>query len=223
MPEVTYGIIGAGGFGRDVLPIVRKQYQMLLRDSGARLVFVSEQTDVGGIRNGCPIIGMDEFLGSKGDIRFAIAIANSMVRARIAAVCEAAGARPFNIAAPSAIILDENVIGEGAIICDFTMITCNIHIGRHFHCNIYSYVEHDCWVGDFVTFAPSVRCNGNIRIEDRAYIGSGAVIRQGTGAKPLVIGEGAVVGMGAVVIHDVAPNTTVVGNPARPLQKARNA
>ncbi|MEP6868613.1 MAG: DapH/DapD/GlmU-related protein, partial [Novosphingobium sp.] len=81
------------------------------------------------------------------------------------------------------------------------------------HCNLYSYVEHDCVIGDFVTFAPAVRCNGNVRIGDGAYIGSNAVIRQG-----ITIGEGAVVGMGAVVIRDVPTGATVVGNPARVLR-----
>ena len=71
-------------------------------------------------------------------------------------------------------------------------------------------------IGDYVTFAPSVRCNGNIVIEDHAYIGTGAVIKQGTPEKPLVIGKGAVVGMGAVVTKDVPPGVTVVGNPAKP-------
>jgi sugar O-acyltransferase (sialic acid O-acetyltransferase NeuD family) len=216
---MTYGVIGAGGFGRDVLPVLRRQYSSLLQDPAVRLVFVSEHDDAGQMRNGCPIIGMDEFLGLDGERNFTIAIADTTARARIAGMCERGGARPFSITAPSAIILDENHIGEGAIICDFAMVTCNVQIGRHFHCNIYSYVEHDCRVGDFVTFAPAVRCNGNVLIEDGAYIGSGAVIRQGKAGKPLVIGEGAVVGMGAVVTRDVAPYTTVVGNPARPLRK----
>jgi acetyltransferase-like isoleucine patch superfamily enzyme len=39
----------------------------------------------------------------------------------------------------------------------------------------------------------------NIHIEDHAYIGTGAIIKQGTPDKPLVIGKGAVIGMGAVV------------------------
>jgi acetyltransferase-like isoleucine patch superfamily enzyme len=110
-------------------------------------------------------------------------------------------------------------IGTGAILCPFVTITSNIRIGKHFHANLYSYVEHDCVIGDYVTFAPGVHCNGNIVIEDHAYIGSGAVIKQGKLGRPLVIGRGAVVGMGAIVTKDVAPGTTVVGNPARQLSK----
>jgi sugar O-acyltransferase (sialic acid O-acetyltransferase NeuD family) len=110
-------------------------------------------------------------------------------------------------------------IGEGAIICEQVIIEPEVRIGRHFHANIYSYVAHECTIGDFVTFAPRASCNGNIKIGDGAYIGSGAVIRQGTRDRPLVIGENATVGMGAVVTRDVPANTVVVGNPARPLAR----
>ena len=48
------------------------------------------------------------------------------------------------------------------------------------------------------------------RVEERATIGSGAVILGG-----LTIGAGAIVGAGAVVTRDVEPRATVVGNPAR--------
>ncbi len=70
-------------------------------------------------------------------------------------------------------------------------------------------------IGDFVTFAPGVKCNGNIHIQAHAYIGAGAVIKQGTPDQPLVIGSGAIVGMGAVVTKSVPAGVTVVGNPAR--------
>ncbi|HNG14895.1 hypothetical protein [Accumulibacter sp.] len=55
--------------------------------------------------------------------------------------------------------------------------------------------------------------------QDHAYIGSSAVLKQGRPGKPLVIGWGAVVGVGAVVRKDVAPGATVVGNPATLLVK----
>ena len=74
-------------------------------------------------------------------------------------------------------------------------------------------------IGDFVTFAPAVRCNGNVVIEDHAYIGTGAILRQGKPGAPLVIGHSAVVGMGAVVTKSVPAGKTVVGNPAMLLVK----
>ena len=51
-------------------------------------------------------------------------------------------------------------------------------------------------------------------VEDDASIGSGATIMCG-----VRIGRGAVIGAGAVVTHDVPADTTVVGNPARPIAK----
>jgi acetyltransferase-like isoleucine patch superfamily enzyme len=115
--------------------------------------------------------------------------------------------------------MDDVQLGEGALLSPYVTLTSNIVVGRCFHANLYSYVEHDCRIGDFVTFAPGVKCNGNVTIGDFAYIGTGAMLRQGQPGKPLFIGRGAVVGMGAVVTKDVPPGVTVVGNPARPLSK----
>ena len=127
--------------------------------------------------------------------------------------------RFFSVRASNAIRMDDVEIGEGALISPFVTFTSNIRIGAHFQANLYSYVEHDCVIGDFVTFAPRVACNGNVHIGDHAYIGTGAVLRQGRSGAPLSIGEGAVVGMGAVVTRDVPPGVTVVGVPARPLER----
>ena len=121
--------------------------------------------------------------------------------------------------APNVIVGDEVKLGSGAILQPFVSLTANIIIGRSFHANIYSYVAHDCIIGDFVTFAPGVMCNGNVHIGDRAYIGTGAVIKQGTPEKPMLIGADAIVGMGAVVTKDVPEGVTVIGNPARILDK----
>ncbi len=103
-------------------------------------------------------------------------------------------------------------IGEGSIFCPFSSVTASATIGRHFHCNVYSYVAHDCVIGDFVTFAPQVGCNGRVSIGNGAYLGTGAIVKPG-----VRIGAGAIIGMGAVVVKDVEPGTTVVGNPARPI------
>jgi len=56
-----------------------------------------------------------------------------------------------------------------------------------------------------------------VEIGNHVLIGAGALIHQGTRERPLRIGDGATVGMGAVVTKDVEPGATVVGNPAKPV------
>ena len=58
----------------------------------------------------------------------------------------------------------------------------------------------------------SAHLSGNVVIGECCWIGVGACVRQG-----LQIGDNVVVGAGAVVVRDVPPNITVVGNPAQPL------
>lgn len=215
---VLFGLVGAGGFGRTVMPWALAHLSSQLGDARLSICFVETSPRTEQV-NGIPCLSTDQFLRWPAHERlFNVAIADSRLRAEMVAHLVNHGAQPMEIRAETANIGPTNSIGEGAVFGHLSTATTNIRIGQFFHCHMYAYVEHDCVIGDFVTFAPRVSCNGNVHIGDHAYIGTGAVIRQGTPDKPLVIGEGAVVGMGAVVTKDVPPHTTVVGNPARTLE-----
>lgn len=216
MSGPLYGVYGAGGCGRGIMPIVRER--LIQREHPMdRLIFIDDDPDKTFV-NGHRVLTYSAFLREPADSRHAVlAVADGALRARLAAACASHGVKFMETRAASVITMDDVVIGEGSVLNPFVTLTSNIRIGTHFHANLYSCVEHDCVIGDFVTFAPGVRCNGNVVIEDLAYIGSGAIIRQGKPGDPLVIGRGAVIGMGAVVTRDVAPGLVVAGNPARPL------
>jgi sugar O-acyltransferase (sialic acid O-acetyltransferase NeuD family) len=210
-------IFGVSGCGRGVMPLARKQWA----DSGEphQLVFVDDNPPAPEC-NGHRVLTYAAWVKQPAESRYInIAIANSAVRQTLVERCVGDGIKFFEVRAPNVVQLDEVQLGEGAIICPFVTLTSNIRIGKHFHANLYSYVEHDCVIGDYVTFAPRVMCNGNVIIEDHAYIGTGAIIKQGQPGQPLVIGRGAIVGMGAVVTKSVPPGVTVVGNPAKRFTK----
>ncbi|HEU5067779.1 MAG TPA: acetyltransferase [Sphingomicrobium sp.] len=212
MAERRFVIFGTGGFGRELLQPARQMLARRTADGSppTELCFASDDSSsdaMFGIRYiaAGDIRADDEVIFAVGDGQLRRILSNRV------------DGRPGTLLAPTSLIGPGVEIGPGAVFCDFTMVTASARIGAHFQCNVYSYVAHDCAIGDFVTFAPRVCCNGNVIIEEGAYVGTGAVLKQGRPDKPLVIGRGAVVGMGAVVTRDVPPGATVVGNPARPL------
>lgn len=214
-----YAIYSAEGFAREILPSLRSQAEGDKTD----IVLVDDDPGKkGAIVHGCKVIDFAELCtDAHRDRQVSVAVADPAVRQNLVGQCEAEGFSFFSISDPSHVRLDNVAVGEGAISCAHTVYTGDAEIGRHFHANIYSYVAHDCRIGDFVTFAPRVSCNGRVHIGDGAFVGTGAVIRQGTAEEPLRIGRGAVVGMGSVVLHNVPDGAIVAGNPAKLLRTNR--
>jgi hypothetical protein len=205
----VYGVYGASGFGKEVLPLLRNKI-----DKNSDIYFIDDGSEL-KILNGYNVVKFEEFKKIPADDYFvSIAIANSKIREKLTLKCLEYNIRMFNISADNVVIMDEVRLSEGSILCPFVTLTSNIKIGKGFHANIYSYVAHDCIIGDYVTFAPAVKCNGNVHIEDHVYIGTGAIIHQGKPDRPLNIGQGAVIAAGAVVTKSVPAGMTVFGNPA---------
>lgn len=215
----AYAIYGASGLGREIMPFGRAflQKNHLCMEN---FYFIDDAVESGTIINGNRVISYDEFITLNVDEKHvAVAIADSRARQKISEKLTHDGCVFWNIKADNVDIFDEVSIEDGYTMTSFVTISSNISIGKGFQVNAYSFVGHDCIIGDYVTFSPRVSCNGNIHIHDHAYLGTGAIIRQGTPDKPLIIGEGAIVGMGAVVTKDVPAGAVVVGNPAKQIQK----
>lgn len=207
MTQTIFGLYGAGGSGREVMPLVRAQH--------SSVCFV--ETSPPNWASGLPLISEDAFFRDTHYEKklFNVAIANSKARQQIAERCIANDCIPSSIRAKSSVIYDDNTIGEGDILCNNTTITSRCWIGKFFHANLNAYVGHDCLIGDYVTFSPNVACSGNVRIGDHVFIGAGAII-----IPKITIGSHAVIGAGAIVTKDVPEGVTVVGNPARIVSKS---
>lgn len=103
--------------------------------------------------------------------------------------------------------------GNGNVIFPRASVSPSALLKSHVHVGYNAVVTHGCAIGDFVTICPGAVLSGDVRVEDDVFIGANATVIHGG----LTIGRGAIVGAGAVVISDVPPGATVVGNPARVL------
>ena len=212
-----FAVYGAGGYAREVMPLLKKTK----KSNENNYYFIDDNIQKEGLVNGTKVLKYDKLLCEfpSQNIYCAIAIANFNTRRIITEKCKKNGVKIISIKADNCVVMDEVIIGEGAILSPFVTITSNVTIGKSFHANLYSYVGHDCMIGDYVTFAPGVKCNGNVEINDNAYIGTGAIIHQGKSNKPIIIGKNSKVAAGAVVTKNIPENVTVIGNPAQVLTK----
>ncbi|MEO5972537.1 MAG: acetyltransferase, partial [Sphingomicrobium sp.] len=170
--SLLYGVYGAGGHGREIMPLLRDQMN---GRTESKLVFIDDGGEQSEI-NGHEVWPWERFVAEPAERRMAcLAVANSRVREQLDRRCTEAGVEVIGVRAANVVMMDDVEIGPGALLSSFVTISSNIRIGRCFHANMYSYVAHDCRIGDYVTFAPGVHCNGTVHIEDHAYIGTGAV------------------------------------------------
>ena len=202
-------IIGASGFASEVTEYIISNNEYKIKG-----YFDIDRKEYDKYKYFAPFLGNERDFSFKANDNILIAIADFNLRNKIYLNLKEKNVNFPKIIHKNTFISTSSIIEEGAIICPFVTITSNVKIGKNFHANIYSYVAHDCTIGNNVTFAPSVKCNGNIIIEDNVYIGTGAIIHQGKPNRPINIGRGAVIAAGSVVTKSVKANMTVFGNPA---------
>lgn len=206
-------VYGSGGFAREVA--------WLAQELGyAVRGFIDDNTErVGKVINGIPVLSFEEAKANAGAVPLALAVGSPQIREKLYIKAQEAGFAFSTLIHPRVERSQWMEIGEGTVIAAGSILTVNIRLGRQVQINLDCTIGHDVILDDFATLAPGVHVSGWVWIEKRAYVGTGAVIINGQEGAPLVIGEDAVVGAGAVVTKSVPPRTTVVGVPARPIQK----
>ena len=107
-------------------------------------------------------------------------------------------------------------VGEGVVFCANVVVTMDVVVGSHSYVNFGSTLAHDVNIGEFVQISPRCCISGGVTIRDDCFLGAGSIVHPN-----VTIDTGSSVGLGSVVLSDVGPNTTVLGNPARRLPSAR--
>lgn len=193
-------LIGAGGHASVLHDIARKngiEINGVFIDSGAKNI------------TSLNVIDTIDHISNYPEDEFILAFGNLKVREQLVALLSLNGIQWFSLIDPSAIISDDVKIGNGVAIMPGVIVNSGAVIGDHSIINSGSIVEHGCIVGEGVHMSPKSVICGNTKVGNYSWICTGVTV-----IDDLTIGSHAIVGAGAVVIHDIFDNQTVIGNPA---------
>lgn len=106
------------------------------------------------------------------------------------------------------VLIGENVcISRGTI--DDTILEEGVKIDALGH------IAHNCWLEEHTAMLVPCSVSGSVHVGRNGYLAGNIIRNQCT------IGEDAFIGLGAVVVKDVPPGQTVVGNPAKPFVRRK--
>ena len=212
-------VYGAGGFAREVAWLVQS---CNVESENYRVVaFVDDDlVKRGMVLNDIPVMSLEESYQQFPDACIVGGVGNPRTRERLMEKAAQMGFAFETIIHPRVECSKWVEVGLGTLICAGNILTTNIVLGQHVQINLDCTIGHDVVMGDCATLAPGVHISGCVHIGKYVYIGTGAVIINGTQDDPIVVGDGAIIGAGACVTKSVPAGLTVVGVPAKPLQKS---
>lgn len=210
-------LIGAGGFGREVLDVVEAHNLAVGADStrGVRIIGVVddnpsdlniERLDARGYSH---LGSLAEILQKDQIDSYLLGVGSPSIRRAIADKLDEHGWTPLTLVHPNAVVGTVKRIGAGTIICGGVQLSTNTILGRHVHLNPNATIGHDSVLDDFVSVNPGAIVSGDVTVGAESLVGAGATILQG-----LEIGSRALVGACACVTKNVTDDVVVVGVPA---------
>lgn len=201
-------IAGAGGFGRGVYGWIAGSPGYCEERGIDDIVFVDDRS--AGRELPAPVVSSIADYAPEDADEVLCAIGDPGTRALIVERLRASGVRFHTYLDPRAVLGEGVRVGVGSIVCPGSVLSAQVVVGEHVHINFNCSVGHDTTLGDFTTLSPAVNVMGEVPVGRLAFFGGSAVV-----LPRLSVGTGAVVGAGAVVIAAVPEGVTVVGNPAR--------
>lgn len=204
-------IYGAGGHARELL------FQMEREDDTCNIVgLVDDFCHDRHVRDK-PVLSYRAALSVARSSTWILAVGDIEGRKMILTKLRADGIEPGNFVSRHAIVAPTARIGRGAQIFAGAILSDGVEIDENVIVNFSCVVSHDVHIGAHSTLSPRVVIAGHVKIGKCVFIGVGAAVCNGAPDKPIVVGDGAIIGAGACVIGSIEPGKTVVGVPARPI------
>jgi sugar O-acyltransferase (sialic acid O-acetyltransferase NeuD family) len=209
-------IVGAGGFGREVLQWARDAWP----ESADRIAgfLASDADSLEGLDCGHRVLGSpDAYRPAAGD-RLLLAIGIPYARRRVAESLLAHGAEFLTLIHPTAIVAASASIGPGSILCPYAVASDSCRVGRFVIMNYHSSLGHDSTAGDFSVLSPYATLGGHSHVEDDVFLGLHASVGPGKN-----VGARSKVSANSCVLANALADSIVYGVPGRIVRRVEPA
>jgi len=201
-------IVGAGGFGREVL-----QWALHAWPDEAHKIngFLSDDTEaLSGFDSGFSVVGSAAAYRPVPGDALVLAIGIPGTRRGVAEPLVARGAEFLSLVHPTAIVADSAQVGTGTILCPYAIVSVNCQIGRFVLMNYHSSVGHDASVADFSVFSPYAALGGGATVGEDAFLGLHASV-----GPRVTLGDRCKVSAGCAALATASADTVIWGSPGR--------
>lgn len=202
-------LVGAGGFGRELYFWAADCHAAgTLPALGGFLDDVVHELPGYDL----PRLGsLQDYTPAASDL-FLVALGEPAKKRLVVELLQTRGGRFATLRHPTTTVVRTASIGEGVIMCPYTMAMPDARIERFVTLINYSGIGHDSVCGEFSTLSSLVDVTGNVHIGKDVMIGSGARL-----LPKVTVGDGATIGAGSTVVRSVKPGMTVFAAPAKVL------
>ncbi|NDC63015.1 MAG: transferase [Planctomycetia bacterium] len=201
-------IVGAGGFGREVLQWARDAWPALAPSIAGFLAADAE--DAAGRPRPLPVIADPmEFAPLPGD-RLLLAIGIPTTRRRVAEALERRGAVFLTLIHPTAVVAATASIGAGSILCPHSIVSDSARLGRNVLLNYHASLGHDSTAGDFSVLSPYAALGGDAHVAEDVFMGMHASVGPGK-----TLGARTKVSANSCALADAPADSIVFGVPGR--------
>jgi len=204
-------IVGAGGFGREVLRFAQ-DFQLQRKEWEIAGFLDDNPRALEGYQYGLPILGsITDYLPHPGDC-FVMGIESPQDKLAIAEKLRQRRAEFVSLIHPTVEIGNYVSVGVGCVLCPHAAISADVKLGDYVTLNAHATIGHDSILGDGCTISSFGFISGAVKLGKGVYVGvHGCILPR------VQVGDFATVGAGSVVIKNIKSQTTVIGVPARKL------
>lgn len=202
-------IVGAGGFGREMVAWARQSVQTGVEWELKGLL--DDNLDaLAGKKTPAAVLGrIMDYQPEKDDV-FICALGIPAVKRKVTEMLMGRGAEFSRLIHRTAVIGDNVEMAAGVVMCPYSVASANNRLGFGVAINLHATVDHDATVDDWSQINCHCDLTASVRIGREVFLGSSVSVIPG-----VTIGDRAYIGAGSVVLRNVAPDTKVVGCPAR--------